>query len=84
MRFFSAVIAVLMLLPLSLNAEKENNGLTAINDEPEVKKNNAKTENTAPPAPRLLNDILPDLTQVLALVEDERFSSKKTDHTAEI
>ncbi len=76
MHFFSAVIAVLMLFPLSLNAEAVNNDLAEINNETAIKEN-VDTERKVQQAPKLLNDILPDLTQVLSLVEEERFSNKK-------
>ena len=76
MHIFAAVITALMLLPLSLNAEEKNNGSVVINNKPEIK-DIVKTEKAAPRTPRLLNDILPSLTQILILVGNERFSSKK-------
>ena len=76
MHIFAAVITALMLLPLYLNAEENNNDSAVINNNPEIK-GTVKTEKAAPPKSRLLNDILSGLTQVTTLVEAERFSSKK-------
>lgn len=76
MHFFLTVITALALIPFSLNAEVVNNDQVVSSDETAVE-DNAKTEKAEPPAPQLLNDILPGLTQVLSLIEKERFSSKK-------
>ncbi len=77
MQIFLTVITALMLFPLSLYAVKDNDKAEIkVNDKAEIKDND-KPENAAPQTPRLLNDILPDLTQVLTLIEEDRFSGKK-------
>lgn len=58
---FLAVITALMLFPLSLHAIEDND------------KQGKKARQT----PRLLNDILPDLTQIINTAKNTRFSNKK-------
>ena len=58
-----------MLFPFSVHAIEDNN-------KAEVE-NNDKQENTARQTPRLFNDILPDLTQIINTAKNTRFSDKK-------
>jgi len=66
MRFFLSSFIVLILFSQAVFADTQN----------EQKEDIKKTKHTPSP-PRLLNKFLPDLTQVLTLIENNRFSSEK-------